>query len=70
MKRFRIMTSGMFAGQVAGKFNTTQQCYEALLLLPEDQYTVEDLQDDIFVESNEFMEAFQSGECPDDLTFF
>lgn len=70
MKRFRIVTSGMFAGEVKGKFDTTQQCYDCLSGLPEDDYIIEDLEEDTFVVAGDFIQAFIDGECPGDLSFF
>lgn len=74
-ERFRVRKQNPLGGvfNIVYKADTTQECYEFLQKqndLKEYQYYIEDLEDDIFVWSDEFIQAFKEGECPQDLQFF
>ena len=68
--RFRIFDADMQS--LVGKYETTQQVYETLkdLDLEDCRYFIDDTIDDIEVGADEFVQAWEFGERPQDLQMF
>ena len=70
MKRFRARNTD--SGFIDFRADTTKEIFEWLQTreLGLVSYMIECAEDDIEIFDREFMEAFESGECPGDLQFF
>ena len=69
MKRFRVLDYGR---NVVFKSETTEACFKYLKTqnMGLSSFTVEDVVDDIEVDADDFVTAFNEGETPMDLQFF
>jgi len=69
MKRFRIRD---WENRILFKANTTLECYTFLKQQPASAVicTIDDLVEDTEIDSDTFIEAFDGGELPEDLSFF
>lgn len=71
MKRFRVRDCE--GNLPLFKADTTKECYNYLLTVDaiNKTFLIEDVVDDIdHITGDEFIESFDSGECPMDLQFF
>ena len=69
MKRFRVLD---FQRNVVFKSETTEACFKYLKTqdMGLSSFSVEDVVDDIEVDADDFVKAFDDGEDPGDLQFF
>lgn len=69
LKRFRIFDLNQ--EKLVKKFDTTLECYDFLTEQErQNEYMIDDVVDDIQVDWEVFMDAFNSGEYPGDLQMF
>lgn len=69
IKRFRIFD--LDQEKLVAKFDTTLECFNFLSEKErQNEYMIDDVQDDIQVDWEVFMDAFNEGEYPEDLQFF